>query len=38
MEAKMNTELTPAEIQAIAEIARRAALADGRVFLMPQAG
>ena len=29
--------LTPSEIQAIAEIARRAALANGLVFLTPQA-
>lgn len=34
----MNTELTPAEIQAIAEIARRAAQSQGLVFLTPQAG
>jgi len=33
----MNTELTPAEIQAIADIARRAEAAQGLVFLTPQA-
>ena len=33
----MNTELTPAEIQAIADIARRAEAAQGLVFLIPQA-
>jgi hypothetical protein len=34
----MNAELTPAEIAAIAEIARRAAQAAGLAFLKPQAG
>jgi hypothetical protein len=43
MEAKMITldnhpELTPAEAHAIADIARRAALAGGLAFLTPQAG
>jgi hypothetical protein len=34
----MNTELTPAEIQAIADLARRAAQSQGLAFLKPQAG
>jgi hypothetical protein len=38
MEAKMNIELTQAEIQAIADIARRAAAAKGNSLLTPQAG
>lgn len=34
----MITELTQAEIQAIADLARRAAQAAGNALLMPQAG